>query len=76
MILYAIQNFEIRQPGEVIKVGDSAIDIEEGKNARCALSMNYNRSAFHHQLLLANPDFIISDLLDCQIIDNYNNTRT
>ena len=77
MILYAMQNFEIRNPDEVIKIGDSAIDIEEGKNARCALSIGITTGAHsRHQLSMADPDFIISDLLDLpEIIDNYNDTR-
>ena len=77
MILSAMEKFGIRKPGEVVKVGDSAIDIEEGKNARCALSIGITTGAHtHHQLSLASPDFIISDLLDLpEIIDNYNITH-
>ena len=77
MILYAMQNFKIRKPGEVIKVGDSAIDIEEGKNARCALSIGITTGAHsRQQLSAAHPDFIISDLLDLpEIIENYNSAH-
>ncbi len=76
MILSAMQNFGIREPDEVIKVGDSAIDIEEGKNAGCALSIGITTGAHtHQQLSLANPDFIVTDLFDLpEIIDNYNAT--
>lgn len=74
MILSAMQNFGIRNPGEVVKIGDSAIDIEEGKNAGCALSIGITTGAHsHHQLSLANPDFVIEDLLELpKIIDSYN----
>jgi phosphonatase-like hydrolase len=73
MILHAMQNFGIHESGEVIKVGDSAIDIEEGKNARCALTIGVTTGAHtSHQLSLANPDFIISDLSELpKIINSY-----
>ena len=74
MILLAMQHFNIRHPGEVIKVGDSIVDIEEGKNARCALSIGITTGAHSQdQLLSANPDFTISDLSELPfIISNYN----
>ena len=74
MILLAMNRCKIQQPGEVIKVGDSIIDIEEGKNASCALSIGITTGAHsYHQLLSANPDFIISDLLEIpEIIAGHN----
>jgi phosphonatase-like hydrolase len=77
MILRAMHNANIRQPGEVIKVGDSVIDIEEGKNALCALSIGITTGAHSHdQLSLANPDFIISDLSELpEIIKDYNSKQ-
>jgi len=73
MILLAMHHFNIRQPGEVIKIGDSVVDIEEGKNAGCALSIGITTGAHSYdQLASANPDFIISDLLELPgIIENY-----
>ena len=74
MILLAMKRFNIQQPGETVKVGDSIIDIEEGKNASCALSIGITSGAHsHQQLLSASPDFIISDLIEIpEIIHNYN----
>jgi phosphonatase-like hydrolase len=74
MIFLAMDHFDIRQPGEVIKVGDSVIDIEEGKNAGCALSIGITTGAHtYDQLSSANPDFVISDLLELPaIISSYN----
>jgi phosphonatase-like hydrolase len=74
MILLAMKKFGIQDPNEVIKVGDSITDIEEGKNALCTLSIGITTGAHSHpQLLSANPDFIISDLLELtDIIENYN----
>ena len=74
MILLAMQKFKIHTPAEVIKVGDSIIDIEEGKNAGCALSVGITTGAHTYgQLLSAGPDYIISNLLELtEIIKNFN----
>jgi phosphonatase-like hydrolase len=78
MILFAMHNFGILHSDEVVKVGDSIVDIEEGKNAFCALSIGITTGAHtHHQLLAANPDFIISNLLELpEIISRYNATHS
>jgi phosphonatase-like hydrolase len=72
MILFAADKFEIN-PSEIIKVGDSIIDIEEGKNAGCALSIGITTGAHTpEQLRSANPDHIINNLMDLlPIIDRY-----
>ena len=74
MILLAMHKFNIQHASEVIKVGDSIIDIEEGKNAKCALSIGITTGAHSYdQLLSANPDYIISNLLELlEIIRDYN----
>jgi phosphonatase-like hydrolase len=65
MIFLAMQQFGIDDAGEVIKVGDSIIDIEEGKNAGCYLSIGITTGAHtHEQLAAANPDKIIAQLAD------------
>lgn len=49
----------------VAKVGDSAIDIHEGKNADCALTIGVTTGAqTKAQLQEAQPDFVIDDLLE------------
>lgn len=72
MILFAAEKFGVN-PSAVIKVGDSVIDIEEGKNAGCALSIGITTGAHTvQQLQSANPDHIIDNLLDLlPIIDRY-----
>jgi phosphoglycolate phosphatase-like HAD superfamily hydrolase len=46
-----------------VKVGDSIIDIEEGKNAGCALSIGITTGAHsYEQLASANPNHIINHL--------------
>jgi phosphonatase-like hydrolase len=74
MILLAMHKFAITEPAEVIKVGDSVTDVEEGRNAGCALSIGITTGAHsYEQLLSANPDFIINDLSELTgIIKVYN----
>ncbi len=65
MILLAMERFHITNPQQVVKVGDSIIDIEEGKNAGCRLNIGITTGAHtHSQLLTGNPDYIINDLLE------------
>jgi phosphonatase-like hydrolase len=65
MILLAMQQLGITDPSEVVKVGDSAIDIEEGQNAGCGLTIGITTGAHtFEQLLAANPDYIINALED------------
>jgi phosphonatase-like hydrolase len=65
MILLAMKRFGIQDATEVIKLGDSIIDIEEGRNAGCALSIGITTGAHSfQQLQSAGPDFIINDLLE------------
>ncbi len=45
------------------KVGDSAIDIYEGRNAKCAINIGVTTGAqTREQLSVANPDYIFDDL--------------
>jgi phosphonatase-like hydrolase len=63
MILLAMQKFEIDNASEVVKVGDSIIDIEEGKNAGCSLSIGITTGAHtYEQLASVKPDSIINNL--------------
>ncbi|RYE13897.1 MAG: HAD family hydrolase, partial [Sphingobacteriales bacterium] len=72
MILFAADKFNVK-PSEIVKVGDSIIDIEEGKNAGCALSIGITTGAHTPaQLQSANPDHIIDNLMELlPIIENY-----
>jgi phosphonatase-like hydrolase len=63
MILLAMQQFGITDAKTVVKVGDSIIDIEEGRNAGCGLSIGITTGAHTHaQLASANPDNILHNL--------------
>lgn len=63
MILLAMYRLGVSRPRRVIKVGDSAIDIEEGKNAKCGYTIGVTTGAQNaEQLGMANPDHILHDL--------------
>lgn len=65
MILYAMKEFRISDAAEVIKVGDSIIDIEEGQNAGCKYSVGITTGAHtYEQLQTAKPDYIINNLME------------
>jgi len=63
MIHYAMRHFAIEDGAQVVKVGDSAIDIEEGQNAGCGLSIGITTGAHTRaQLEAVNPNYIINNL--------------
>lgn len=65
MILAAMQLTGITDPQAVAKVGDSAIDIEEGLNAGCGLVAGILTGAQNHaQLSLAHPTHIVENLTE------------
>ncbi|MEY3675785.1 MAG: hypothetical protein RJB67_275 [Bacteroidota bacterium] len=65
MIDYAIKHFAIKDPTTVIKVGDSAIDIEEGKNAGCGKTFGVTTGAqTREQIAVAHPTAVVDDLLE------------
>lgn len=65
MILLAMSQLGISDPGKVVKVGDSAVDIQEGQNAKCGLSIGVTSGAHTpEQLEKANPDYIIDNLFE------------
>jgi phosphonatase-like hydrolase len=65
MIDLAMNMYDIQNPKEVIKVGDSMIDIQEGQKAGCGLNIGITTGAHSfQQLQSANPDYIINNLLE------------
>jgi len=65
MIDYAIKHFAIADPTTVIKVGDSAIDIEEGKNAGCGKTFGVTTGAqTREQIQVADTTAVVDDLLE------------
>lgn len=72
MIEFAKNALAIQDFGNIIKIGDSCIDIEEGRNAHCLYSIGITTGAqTRAQLMKANPDFIFDDLYDLvELVNN------
>lgn len=72
MIWYAMRQLGITNAVDVVKVGDSVIDIEEGKNAGCGITIGITTGAqTRTQLLAGEPTAIIDDLLELlPVIEN------
>jgi phosphonatase-like hydrolase len=65
MIYYAMHQLGVDQANEVVKVGDSIIDVEEGKNAGCLFTVGITTGAHTRaQLESAQPDFVVDNLLE------------
>ncbi|HEV8511722.1 MAG TPA: phosphonatase-like hydrolase [Cyclobacteriaceae bacterium] len=63
MIELAKKKLGLSDSDQIAKVGDSIIDIEEGKNAKCALTIGITTGAHSRdQLLTAKPNAIIGSL--------------
>ena len=71
MIHKAMQLFGIKDASKVLKAGDSAIDIEEGKNAKCGITIGVLSGAqTRSQLEEAKPDYILDSLASLYSIKN------
>lgn len=71
MIELAMKQFKITAAKDVVKVGDSIIDIEEGKNAGCGMSIGITTGAHKRiQLSSANADAVIDSLNELPAILN------
>jgi phosphonatase-like hydrolase len=69
MIILAMKNTGIVDTLKVLKVGDSAIDIEEGKNANCGITAGVLTGAQNRsQIQQANPTYIIESLNELRAI--------
>jgi phosphonatase-like hydrolase len=69
MILYAMDKFGISNGNSVIKVGDSTIDIEEGRNAGCLYNIGVTTGAHtKEELQTAHPDYIFDNIFDVKAI--------
>jgi phosphonatase-like hydrolase len=72
MILLAMKKFGIQNAKHVMKVGDSGIDIEEGRNAGCGITVGITTGAHTwQQLEAAHPDHIIERLADIPDLINF-----
>lgn len=65
MINAIMEKFIIQDSAEVLKIGDTIVDIEEGRNARCGMVVGITTGSFtRDQLEKFAPDAIIDNILD------------
>ena len=63
MIEVLMDDLGIESPAHVLKVGDTEVDVEEGRNAACGEVVSVTTGAYtREQLQPYGPDFIIDDL--------------
>jgi phosphonatase-like hydrolase len=63
MIETLMDDLGIDSPAHVLKVGDTEVDVEEGRNAACGKVVSVTTGAYtREQLQGYSPDFIIDDL--------------
>lgn len=65
MILKAMEMFGLKNPALVLKAGDSVIDIEEGKNANCGITLGVLSGAqTREQLEKTDNDGLLNSVAD------------
>jgi len=63
MIHRLIAELNISSAGNVLKIGDTEVDVEEGRNAGCGVVVSVTTGAYTRtQLQQYRPDFIIDSL--------------
>lgn len=70
MIRLAMSQTGVESSEAVVKIGDSAIDIEEGKNAACGMTFGVTTGAqTESQLRSANPTQVVANLAElCELV--------
>ena len=64
MILSAMKFFGISDQRAVVKIGDTKIDVEDGKNAGCWTVSVLTGTRTREYIKESNPDFIINSVAD------------
>lgn len=68
MINSIMEKFNIEDSAEVLKIGDTMVDIQEGQNARCGKVIGVTTGSFtRDQLAKYAPDGIIDNILEVKI---------
>jgi phosphoglycolate phosphatase-like HAD superfamily hydrolase len=72
MIQAIMQQFGISDASKVVKVGDTEVDILEGRSAGCGMVIAVTTGAYtQEQLTIYEPDFIIDSLQELpELIQN------
>lgn len=69
MIQYLMQKAGIENSLEVLKVGDTMVDIQEGRNANCGKVVGITTGTYSRaQLEMYSPDYIVDALLDLRAL--------
>lgn len=70
MIQLAMTQMKVESSASVAKIGDSQIDIEEGRNARCGMTFGVTTGAqTESQLLAACPTHVVHNLTEmCDLV--------
>ena len=67
MINTLMSRNHVLEPNEVIKIGDTCIDLIEGKNAKCHTIGVLSGSTQKYQLQRYNPTFILNNIIDIRL---------
>ena len=71
MILEAMKRLNVKDASQVLKAGDSIIDIEEGKNAHCGVTIGVTTGAHTgQQLESAKPTYVVRSLTELEQLVN------
>ena len=68
MILDAMKQLNITDGSKVVKIGDTVVDIQEGKNARAWTVAVLTGSQTETQLMAAAPDYILSSVRELRTL--------
>ena len=69
MIQKAMKHFNVEDPGQVIKIGDTPVDLQEGYNAECQLNIGVLDGAYEKEELLKFPHtHLVGNILDIKEI--------
>lgn len=65
MIQELMRQCEITDPNDVVKIGDTEVDILEGRNAGCGMVVSVTTGAYtRNELLSFQPDHLVESLAD------------
>lgn len=70
MIFDMMSKLNIKDPKEVLKVGDSVADVQEGRNAGCLTAVVLSGTHSLRELMKEKPDYILRSLSDIKGIIN------
>ena len=71
MVLDMMHKCNIANPQELLKIGDTVADIQEGKNANVKTAVLLAGTQPAQELINEKPDFIFNDLIEIQNILSY-----